>query len=144
LQLRGTGLHEFPAHDGFLDPVAVHHTVDRPAIIPRRQSRNDAFPYCTLPPPVAAAAAPPLATPVAEHFEPLLGLVLRSLIGFLHSGSPLKKSLQPELYPSSGREPVFPLFTFQLEAGQLLRKKLRMRSVKDISILSILRKSGHF
>jgi hypothetical protein len=50
--------------------------------------------------------------PLAEHLKLPLGLVWRSLIGFLHGGSPLKKSFQPELYPSSGREPPLSLSGF--------------------------------
>ncbi|HLG98777.1 MAG TPA: hypothetical protein VKX49_20870, partial [Bryobacteraceae bacterium] len=52
----------------------------------------------------------------------------RSLIRFPHSGSPPKKSFQPELYRSSGREPLLSLFRFQLKAG-----RFRCNSVPDIS-----------
>lgn len=49
-QLRRTGLDEFPAHAGFLDPVPGKHRVDRTLVIPRGQSGHDAFAYRALPP----------------------------------------------------------------------------------------------
>src|SRR5579883_1550664 len=52
LQLRRTGGYELPAHAGFFNPVAVHHALDGPAIVPRSQSRNDAFAHRALPPSV--------------------------------------------------------------------------------------------
>src|SRR5258708_19830212 len=208
LHLRRAGLHEFAAHAGFLDPVAVLPTLHGPAIVPRSQSRDDAFAHRALPPSVvlqprvtvqfhflAFPRAPPRTLhghlppakhhvtrlvspahraghgirpvrrshaprhlvfqnraddaqpgfpgqlfhlglqllphldyrqrhlhhqlPLAHDLELRLGLVLPSLIAFPHSGSPLKKSFQPELYPSSGREPLLPLSRFQLKAGQL-------------------------
>src|SRR5258708_6192421 len=52
LQLRRAGLHEFAAHAGFFDPVAFHHALHCTPIVPRSQSRNDAFPHRALPPSV--------------------------------------------------------------------------------------------
>src|SRR5271166_3833212 len=52
LQLRCTGLHEFAAHAGFLNPVAIDYTLHRPSIISRGQSRDDPFTHRALPPSV--------------------------------------------------------------------------------------------
>src|SRR5438094_1391560 len=52
LQLRRAGLHELPAHAGFFDSVPVHHAVHRATIVPRSQSRDDAFAHRSLPPSV--------------------------------------------------------------------------------------------
>jgi hypothetical protein len=56
--------------------------------------------------------------PLADDFKLLLGLVLRSLIGFLHCGSTLEKKFSNPNLSEFGREPLLPLFRFQLCAGQ--------------------------
>src|SRR6516165_1141476 len=52
LQLRRTGVDEFPADAGFLDTVAVQNALHRTTIVPRAQSGDDAFPHGALPPSV--------------------------------------------------------------------------------------------
>ena len=46
------GVHEFPAHAGFLDAVAVQNALYRTTIVPVTQPGDEAFPHRALPPPV--------------------------------------------------------------------------------------------
>src|SRR5437879_17271 len=45
-------VHEFPAHAGFLDAVAVQNALYRTTIVPVTQPGDEAFPHRALPPPV--------------------------------------------------------------------------------------------
>ncbi|MGC2118266.1 MAG: hypothetical protein WA644_04200, partial [Candidatus Acidiferrales bacterium] len=57
--------------------------------------------------------------PLAKHFELLLALVFHSLIGFPHSGSPLKIEFATRTLSDFGSRAAASFFRFQLKAGQL-------------------------
>src|ERR1019366_1339643 len=57
--------------------------------------------------------------PLAQHLEFLLGLLFRSLIVFLHSGSPLEIEFATRTLSEFGSRAAASSFRFQLKAGQL-------------------------